>query len=563
MGTSSSHHDFIKRSHRRLKDFDVDRRHNDEFPRWFNSHVEELLAIENVVLSDEIKTLALGPSKKATRFNGDMNPVEEQRQHSASANSESSYSGSADESSYSGSSDESSEESTRIIPDPPMSWYPPGSLPSASSSIGSTHDTTAGVCHSSRGPTLMHGSDWNPSGGILHIVPNELNQVVDGYTPLASRLGVLARDGNLMPLTYRTWSHVPKENKERIWREVKVNTDADESMKKFVLASVRKKWREWKARVKQMGYTPFDNDADRLTHRPERVHEHQWRSLVYYWGTRKAQKKSTKNKEIRKKKTLNHITGRKPFSVVRVEETNKKNGVLATRLEVWMAGYSKDNKPSNDKVAEVMTQMKDLGAQSNATDEEIITQVLGPERPGRVRTYGLGPSPTDVFGGGYRQSQEQTRIIQMQVQEQLNQYKAQMEMQMKEMMDAMLNQQKVQMEMQGTIQAQQARIEQLESQQAMGGPVAPAATHVHSQQQSHAYTSSFNCHRSSEEVSSHIKERKEDEEEEEVDMTNSSDVISESHDHLHGALMNSDTSVRLARRQCPSRCVLNIHSPLC
>ena len=68
-----------------------------------------------------------------------------QRQHSASANSASSYSGSADESSYSGSSDESSEESTRIIPDPPMSWYPPGSLPSTSSSTGSTHDTTTSM----------------------------------------------------------------------------------------------------------------------------------------------------------------------------------------------------------------------------------------------------------------------------------------------------------------------------------------------------------------------------------------------------------------------------------
>ncbi|CAL5443247.1 unnamed protein product [Camellia sinensis] len=112
-------------------------------------------------------------------------------------------------------------------------------------------------------------------------------------------------------------------------------------------------------------WVSFDNNADRLTHRPERVHEHQWRSLVYYWGTRKAQ------------------------------ETNKKNGVLATRLEVWMAGYSKDNKPSNDKVDAVMTQMKDLGAQSNVTDEEIIMQILGPERPSRVRTYGLGPSPTD------------------------------------------------------------------------------------------------------------------------------------------------------------------------
>ncbi|CAL5333392.1 unnamed protein product [Camellia sinensis] len=177
-----------------------------------------------------------------------------------------------------------------------------------------------------------------------------------------------------------------------------VNINVDESMKKFVLASVGKKWREWKARVKQMGYTPFDNDADRLTHRPERVHEYQ----------------CTKNKEIRKKKTLNHITGRKPFSVVRVEETNKKNGVPTTRLEVWMAGYSKDNKPSTDKVAEVMTQMKELGAQSNVIDEEIITQVLGLERSGRVRTYGLGPSPIDVFGGGYRQSQEQTCIIQTQ-----------------------------------------------------------------------------------------------------------------------------------------------------
>ncbi|CAL5434134.1 unnamed protein product [Camellia sinensis] len=229
-----------------------------------------------------------------------------QRQHSAFANSKSSYSGSADESSYSGSSYKSLEESTGIIPDPPMSWYPPGSLPSTSSSTGSTHDTTAG--RSSRGPTLMQGSNWYPSGGILHIVPNELNQVVDGHTPLASRL--------------------------------------------------------------------------------------------------------------------------------EVKETNKKNGVLATHLEVWMAGYSKDNKPSTDRVAEVMMSL---------------------------------------------------------------------EMQMKEMMDAMLNQQKVQMDMQSTIQAQEARIEQLESQQAMGGPVAQTSTRVHSQQQSHAYTSSFNCHRSFEEVSSHIK----------------------------------------------------------
>ncbi|KAL7200757.1 hypothetical protein ACSBR1_032647 [Camellia fascicularis] len=29
---------------------------------------------------------------------------------------------------------------------------------------------------------------------------------------------------------------------------------------------------------------------------------------------------------------------------------------------------------------------------------------MGPKRPSRVPTFGLGPSPTDVYGGGYRRS---------------------------------------------------------------------------------------------------------------------------------------------------------------
>ncbi|GMP38108.1 hypothetical protein CsSME_00009491 [Camellia sinensis var. sinensis] len=177
--------------------------------------------------------------------------------------------------------------------------------------------------------------------------------------------------------------------------------------------------------------------------------------------------------------------------------------------------------------------MKELSMQSNVTDEE--TQVPGPKRPGHVRTYGLSSSLTDVIGGGYRQSQEQTQIIQMQLQEQFNQYRVQLELQMKEMMGAMRT------EMQDTIQSQH-----LEYQlQAMSGPVAPAATpldslhnrHVprassihrtatwsepvpHSQQQSHASTSSFSRHLSSQEVHSIIKEE-EEEEEKVVDGTNS------------------------------------------
>ena len=69
---------------------------------------------------------------------------------------------------------------------------------------------------------------------------------------------------------------------------MQAHTDADASMKRTIMASFGKKWRDWKSQVKTMGYKPFKNDADRVAHRPDRVHEDQWRALVYYWGTQSA-----------------------------------------------------------------------------------------------------------------------------------------------------------------------------------------------------------------------------------------------------------------------------------
>ncbi|KAL7248582.1 hypothetical protein ACSBR2_003339 [Camellia fascicularis] len=142
-----------------------------------------------------------------------------------------------------------------------------------------------------------------------------------------------------------------------------------------------------------------------------------------------------------------------------------------------MAAYMKDGTSNSDSVNEVMTQMNELtahmeGSSSDPTalNEQIFTQVMGPERPGRVRTFGLGPSPTDVFGGRYRQSQEQNHIFQTQVQEQveeqLQRYQMQLESKMNDVMEKQIQ----------AIHADfQSRIEILESQlQAAGVPVAPA-----------------------------------------------------------------------------------------
>ncbi|CAL5355983.1 unnamed protein product [Camellia sinensis] len=140
-----------------------------------------------------------------------------------------------------------------------------------------------------------------------------------------------------------------------------------------------------------MGYKPFKNDAERLAHRLDRVHEDSGR----LWST---------------------------IGALRVHrETKKNNRVPASRSQVWMAAYMKDGTSNSDSVNEVMLteHMEGSSTDPTALQEQIFTQVMGPERPGPVRTFGLGPSPTDVFGGGYRRSQEQNRLFQTQVHEQV------------------------------------------------------------------------------------------------------------------------------------------------
>ncbi|CAL5350762.1 unnamed protein product [Camellia sinensis] len=260
----------------------------------------------------------------------------------------SSSSSSSSESEQSSSSSSSSDEAQatlkmRVIPDPSASWHPPGSLPTTSHSSSTSHGSVSAGPSSSqatqkktRGPTYVHGPWGTSENGVLNVALNELNQVVKGYTSLASHLGVLARDGSLAPLTFTTWHYVPQQNKDNIWREIKK---------------------------------------------------------------------------------------------VRVEKAKNNNGIPASRPQV-------------------MTQMNELtehvkGSCSDlvALNEQIFTQVRGPEQLGRVRTFGLGPSPTDVFGGRYRQSQEHNRIFQTQVQErvelQLQRHQMQLESKMNDVVDSL------------------------------------------------------------------------------------------------------------------------------
>ncbi|CAK9156684.1 unnamed protein product [Ilex paraguariensis] len=90
-----------------------------------------------------------------------------------------------------------------------------------------------------------------------------------------------------------------------------------------------------------------------------------------------------------------------------------------SRIKFFKVAYSKkDGRLVNDVVAQALSDMDELPSQMS---DEVFTQVMGPERPGCVRTYGFGPSPRYVFG---RKKSEEMQAMQSQLDEELSRHKA-------------------------------------------------------------------------------------------------------------------------------------------
>ncbi|KAL6312664.1 hypothetical protein AAG906_018929 [Vitis piasezkii] len=142
-------------------------------------------------------------------------------------------------------------------------------------------------------------------------------------------------------------------------------------------------------------------NEERLCHRPPHLSDDDWRWLIHFWSTpeAKAQKK---------------------------EDRSEPN-----RIEMFALTHTrKDGTPVDDHSKEIMDQFQQLLSQPEGTSsstsassgastsvsstsvastsvastyvDEIYTRVMGPERHGRVRGYGFGPTPTLVFGSTSR-----------------------------------------------------------------------------------------------------------------------------------------------------------------
>ncbi|KAL7223194.1 hypothetical protein ACSBR1_024791 [Camellia fascicularis] len=213
----------------------------------------------------------------------------------------------------------------------------------------------------------------------LKVTLNEENQPIgDEAAKLQSQLGILARNGNFAPLTFNDWK-APELNpyKERIWQEVKENTDAPDIFKHNCLMSVGKKWKDWKDQLKRKHFNKYKTNEERLANCPDRMDPSQWKILVQFWNSLEAQ-------------------------------MYKRDKVQPDRIMVYIETHTKKNGDPVDEPSDVaISRLKEglsqvlESLQTEKFRKELFTEVLGVDGHGHVRTYGLGPCPSQVFGTRY------------------------------------------------------------------------------------------------------------------------------------------------------------------
>ncbi|KAH1030772.1 hypothetical protein J1N35_042946 [Gossypium stocksii] len=201
-----------------------------------------------------------------------------------------------------------------------------------------------------------------------------------------------------------------------------------------ILSHVGKLRKEFKSTLKSRYYKEMVQEGRPIQeiyeNNPLGVHDDQWKWLVERWGTPQAAAQLEKAKESRTKVRYAHTAGRTGYATLNAQFAQNE-GREPSRLEQFRFQHlCKDGseKLSSEAAQQVYDEACKMVKDSMSTPEsyfapqdnialenEVYTQVFGPEKDGKMLGYGHGMTKSRLFGYGSvtRESQSTSCISTM------------------------------------------------------------------------------------------------------------------------------------------------------
>ncbi|XP_034224143.1 uncharacterized protein LOC117634252 [Prunus dulcis] len=253
-----------------------------------------------------------------------------------------------------------------------------------------------------RGPTRNLKLAQIPIGERFEISWRNRRAVGDSSTIFKSECTALVRQTRELPLQVKSWKKIPFEIKKKAFEHMLKRFKVEDHMT-WVLDQIHRSYHNYRHYLKKIWYETCETTEEARKKIPPNVAEDDWQYLINMWSSPEWELISKKNVENRSKNNIIHTSGSKSFSQIR-EEERKKTGNDPGRTFLWELTHVRpDGLAANPASQEALSKLKKLYTQmsvenSQMTEDEIFVKVFGPERSSRVRGYGNGVTPKELWG---------------------------------------------------------------------------------------------------------------------------------------------------------------------
>ncbi|XP_021754316.1 uncharacterized protein LOC110719645 isoform X2 [Chenopodium quinoa] len=196
-----------------------------------------------------------------------------------------------------------------------------------------------------RGPsklTNVYARKWEDR--VVICCNDEGKPIGPKRSELTRFLGTIAHNHKWAPLTYISWQKVP--NKEKIWKFVNSKYILPAKLKGWVMGKLDSSWRVFKCRIKRNHYYKYDSYEERLKHRPKRVPESHFKTLLAYWDSNEAKKTSLQNSRNRQEQDKMRTASPVPLAVI---NNQMEDDVAPSKRKTFAKTRSQKEVETNDQ----------------------------------------------------------------------------------------------------------------------------------------------------------------------------------------------------------------------